>query len=197
MNLENDSPNIVFSNILNINLFRFHVAKTKEDAISVNMSFRKSKSFSEFKTLLFRDFDIYDLETLKNEYSYAVNTCSSACDYYRLISKTKLFPYWKITTIHDREYPKEFYLLDNIVLPATCKAWNYIFPANFLGDISYVKPMMDFEAKDIDHISMNERLQTFLHSDFWGKCTKNGFGINRSIENLVLEENERYLRLLE
>ena len=56
--------------------------------------------------------------------------------------------------------------------------------------------MMDFEAKDIDHTLMNERLQKFLLSDFWKKCTENGFGINRAIESLVLEENEKYLQLL-
>lgn len=197
MTFEYNSPDLVFSNTLNMNLFRFHVAKTKEDAILVNKLFRESKSFSKFKASLFEHLQTIDVETLHKEYNYAANACSAASDYQRFIEKNKLFPFWKINIIKDCEYPNEINFLDNIVLPATCNAWNYIYPPNFLGDTSYITVKMDFEVKDIDHASMNERLQKFLLSDFWKKCTNNGFGINRAIESLVKEENERYLRLLE
>lgn len=196
MNFEYNSPDLAFSNTLNMNLFRFHVAKTKEDAILVNKMFRESKSFSKFKTMLYQHLQVIDIDTLNKEYDYAINVCSIASDYQRLIGQNKLFPFWKINFIKDREYPDEINLLDNIVLPATCDAWNYILPPNFLGDTSYITAMMNFEAKDIDHTLMNERLQKFLLSDFWKKCTENGFGINRAIESLVLEENEKYLQLL-
>ena len=74
MNFEYNSPDLAFSNTLNMNLFRFHVAKTKEDAILVNKMFRESKSFSKFKTMLYQHLQVIDIDTLNKEYDCLLNS---------------------------------------------------------------------------------------------------------------------------
>lgn len=192
-----DVSEINFSQIQEMNIFRFHLAKSKKEAYAINELFRDSKSFSAFKRKLYDMYSDIDIDKLGDEYSYAVNAQSLCIDYDRMIKKTNLFPYWKINLIKDREYPEEAYLLDNIVLPATSEFWNSIFPPNFLGDTSYVTSLMDFEGNQIDQILMNDRVKRFLNSDFWKICSENGFGINRAVKSLVLEENEKYLRSLD
>lgn len=181
---------------MDINIFRFSISRSKGDVIVANEIFRRAKSFSQFKKEMYANFaTIENIDVLHAEYNYAVLVCEAILEYNRLIEQTKLFPYWKLEYIHDREYPMEISLLDGIILPSTAKAWNYIYPPNFMGDISYVKPLMAYEVKDVDHHVMTDRLNHFLITDFWKQCCSNGFGINRGIEELVKTENEHYLSL--
>ncbi|SEF87044.1 hypothetical protein [Parabacteroides chinchillae] len=193
MSFQYNTFDTAYSEIININLFRFHIAKTKEDVYIINELFRKSSSFSNFKNAIFELFPNYDIQSLQNEYSYAVNACLLGSTYWRLKGKSKLFPYWRIDTIRDREYPVEFDLIDGIILSSDLDAWNSIFPPNFSGDISYVTPCMAHEVDHIDHHLMNERLKQFQSTTFWKECTLKGFGINRAIIELANKENEQYL----
>lgn len=197
MNNLTDINEITFSQIQEMNIFRFHLAKSKREAYTINELFRDSKSFSDFKRKLYDMYSDIDKDKLSEEYSYAVNSCSSGLEYLRLIKKKELFPFWRINLIKDREYPKDIYLLDDLILPATSELWNYIFPPNFLGDISNISARMKHEVDKIDHVLMNDRVHKFLNTELWKTCSENGFGINRAVKSLVLEENEKYLRSLD
>lgn len=183
-----------FITSMEMNVFHFSAAKTLSELQELNSLFRESESFEEFHKEALRVTDVFNKTWEKTEYETAVLTAESASNYQRLISKTKLFPYWEYKTAGDDKVRPEHAELDGLILPANDPRWDKIFPPNGWKCRCYVVPRMAYEVADIDIRAMQERCDEYFGTAEWKQNEAQHWDVNRGKTAEIFTRNQMYIQ---
>ncbi len=189
-----DYENDAFRTAQELNLFHFSAAKTLAEVQELNRLFRESKSYHEFYKKAEQVVDKFNKTWQKTEYETAILISEAHDNYYRLIAKTKLFPYWEYKTAGDDKVRPEHEALDGVILPANDPRWKKIFPPNGWKCRCYVVPRMAHEVKDIDFDEMRSRVDEYFETSDWKMAEAQGFGVNRALTSEVFTEDQMYIK---
>lgn len=183
-----------FITSMEMNVFHFSAAKTLAELQELNSLFRESKSFEDFHKKALQVTDVFNKQWEKTEYQTAVLTAESASNYQRLISKTKLFPYWEYKTTGDDKVRPEHAELDGLILPANDPRWDKIFPPNGWKCRCYVVPRMAHEVEGIDFAEMQARCDAYFDTKEWKQNKAQHWDVNRGKTAEVFTRNQMYIR---
>lgn len=194
MNITYNAADILFNEVMSKNIFRFDIARSKEDVLFLNGLFKIEHKFNAFKRKVIEKYGNLDSEALKRNYYDALLICELGSSYKRFAIKKDIFPYFQVSIFQDRPIPKDIFILEGLILPSTHPAWNKIYPLNYSGDIgTWVRAKMKHQISNFDLSQMEEKAYTFINTDFFKESAEKGFGINRGNDELVIVENKRYL----
>ncbi|NJB36380.1 DUF935 family protein [Croceivirga sp. JEA036] len=174
------------------NLFKFAGAKTLAQIQELNQFFRQSKSFEEFYQMAKPRTELYNTAWLQTEYATAVLTGEAAATYQRLKAQIDLFPYWKYTTVGDELVRPAHRLLDGLILPATDKIWQKLFPPNAWRCRCRVVPLMAHEVDASLLGAMQKRAKAYLDSTMGQMEKDQGWHVNRANSGEVFLANQMY-----
>lgn len=183
-----------FITSMEMNVFHFSAAKTLAELQELNSLFRNSSSFEDFYKQAVDVTDVFNKQWQKTEYETAVLTAESASNYQRLLSKTKLFPYWEYKTAGDDRVRPEHVELDGLILPANDPRWDKIFPPNGWKCRCYVVPRMAHEVADVDMKAMQERCNTYFETSEWKQNEAQHWDVNRGKTAEVFTRNQMYIQ---
>lgn len=183
-----------YKTALEINLFQFSAAKTLSEIQQLNEAFRASKGWYDFLKQAREISGKFNETWLRTEYDTAYNTAESSATYFRLKAQTDIFPYWQYITMDDGKVREEHYKLHGLVLLATDRLWDKIWPPNGWNCRCRVKPILKSEATGIDLNAEHARVNEFFKTAQWKKDVAQGFGTNRAITGNVFEANQMYIR---
>ena len=183
-----------FSLALEQNIFHFSAAKTLAELQALNDALRRSRSYEEFAKEAEGICDTFNRRWQKTEYETAVLTAEAASDYRRLIRKTALFPYWKYVTAGDERVREAHRALDGIILPASDRRWDRIFPPNGWKCRCHVSPMLRHEVTEKMLEESRQRVDGYFRTYDWKMAEQSGWGINRGKRAVVFDEDQMYIR---
>ncbi|MFV0505761.1 MAG: DUF935 family protein, partial [Bacteroidales bacterium] len=99
MSFEYGVEDEVAQTMMEANIFRFSASKTLAQCQELNKMFREAKSFSDFVRKAEQLDTKFNKTWLQAEYETALLTAESSSNYYRLMSKLDIFPYWQYKTV--------------------------------------------------------------------------------------------------
>ena len=187
-------PDDAFVTALEMNLFHFSAAKTLAECQALNAAFRKSDSYADFARRAREICTTFNRTWQRTEYETAVLTAEAASNYHRLVSKKKLFPYWKYVTAGDDRVRDEHRALDGVTLHCDDPLWKKIYPPNGWKCRCRVAPLMRHEAQGIDMEAMRRRVIDYFATPDWEANRAQGWDSNRSETAEIFSKDQQYIR---
>ena len=179
---------------MEINLFQFSAAKTLAELQELNRIFRESGSFADFEREARKVCTAFNRDWQRTEYDTALLTAEAASSYRRLISKTKLFPFWEYRTVGDDRVRPSHRRLEEVILPWDDIRWKKIFPPNDWRCRCRVVPRMAHEVTKEQVEASQQRVDEFFGTATWKKAEAQGWGVNRALTGEVFTQNQFYIR---
>ena len=183
-----------FVTALEMNLFHFSAGKTLAEIQALNEAFRASSSYSDFEKRAREICTTFNRTWQRTEYETAVLTAESASNYHRLISKKKLFPYWKYVTAGDERVREEHRALNGVILRCNDPLWKKIYPPNGWKCRCRVAPLMRHEAEGVDLEAMRCRVTEYFGTAEWEANRAQGWDSNRSETAQIFTKDQQYTR---
>lgn len=183
-----------YKTALEINLFQFSAAKTLSELQQLNEAFRASTGWYDFLKRAREISGKFNETWLRTEFDTAYNTAESSANYFSLLSSKDTYPFWQYITMNDGKVREEHLMIHGLVLLATDRLWNKIWPPNGWNCRCRVVPLLKSQAEGIDLEKEHARVQEFFKSVEWKKNAAQGFGTNRALTGNVFEANQMYIR---
>ena len=183
-----------YKTAMEINLFHFSAAKTIAEITELNRLFRQSKSFEEFYKEAIKVTDVFNRRWMETEYETALLVAESASNYWRLRSKSQIFPYWQYTAVMDGRTRESHAALHGIILPANDERWKKITPPNGWKCRCRIKAMMKHELpKGYNFEEARAIVDEYLESDEWKSIAAQGWDTNRAETAEVFTKTQQYI----
>ncbi|GFR90287.1 phage putative head morphogenesis protein, SPP1 gp7 family [Elysia marginata] len=192
--VEYDKPDHATKAMMEMNLYRFSVAKSLAMASRMNEHLKKSKSFADFKRIVEADRDIRNANTnyLETEYNYAINASASAARYHEFVAQKDVLPFWQYKTMNDGAVRDSHRRLHNKIFNADDSVFNRIYPPNGWGCRCEVVPVKNAPGG----VTKGKDGLTLL-GDELDKMKKSHMDINRAKANFIFSEAQFYTKDLE
>lgn len=182
-----------YKTAMEINLFHFSAAKTIAEIAELNRIFRESKSFNEFYKEASKVVNIFNKTWMQTEYETALLVAEASSNYWRLKSKSHIFPFWQYTAVMDGRTRESHAGLHGVILPSDDKRWEKIMPPNGWKCRCRIKGLMAHEAKGIDFDKERQIVDEYLETAEWKKLEAQGWGVNRAETAEIFTANQLYI----
>jgi SPP1 gp7 family putative phage head morphogenesis protein len=179
---------------MEINLFHFSAAKNLAEIQKLNEAFRASTGWSDFLNKARQISGEFNETWLRSEYDTAYLTAESSANYFSLLSIKDVYPFWQYITVNDGKVREEHLKIHGLVLLATDRLWDKIWPPNGWNCRCRVVPLIKSQAAGIDLAKEHARVEEFFKTAEWKKSAAQGFGVNRALTGNVFEANQMYIR---
>ncbi|HMR46447.1 MAG TPA: phage minor head protein [Bacteroidia bacterium] len=183
-------------NAMELNVNRFGFDKTVAEVIDLNLAFKETKTFNEFKKRAATIIGKYNRVYLKTEYDTAVSVAQNAAAWNRFKADEKLYPYLKYQTAGDSRVRPEHAALDGRIFRISKhKEWDGIYPPNGYNCRCEMIQLSYDEATsktNRDYLMTGEQAKESL-GETWDKMERSGFAVNRGETHIVFDLNKTYL----
>lgn len=189
-----NAPDDVFRTALETNLYHFSAAKTLAEVQELNRILRESGSYAEFRRKAEKVAKAFNDTWQRTEYDTAVLTAESTVNYRRLKNEVDVFPYWEYLTVGDSKVRKEHRALHGLILSASDKLWDKIYPPLSWNCRCRVRGRMDFQVEGVDFEEMHRRVEKFFQTKEWKTAVAQGWGVNRCDTAQIFTADQMYIR---
>ena len=189
-----NTPDDVFRTALETNLYHFSAAKTLAEVQELNRILRESGSYAEFRRKAEKVAKAFNDTWQRTEYDTAVLTAESTVNYRRLKNEVDVFPYWEYLTVGDSKVRKEHRALHGLILSASDKLWDKIYPPLSWNCRCHVRGRMDFQVEGVDFEEMHRRVEKFFQTKEWKTAVAQGWGVNRCDTAQIFTAGQMYIR---